>query len=57
MVTTTAAKPGASETRPNARRDVRARHDEGPTSADILPAVIDRAEEFSWMVSAENRTL
>jgi len=27
-----------------------------PTSADILHAVIERLEQFAWMVSAENRT-
>ncbi|HWS51604.1 MAG TPA: DNA starvation/stationary phase protection protein [Microbacterium sp.] len=27
-----------------------------PTSADILHAIIERLEQFAWMVSAENRT-
>ncbi|WP_309102279.1 DNA starvation/stationary phase protection protein [Microbacterium sp.] len=35
-------------------------HDEvdeaDPTSADILHAIIERLEQFAWMVSAENRT-
>jgi len=30
--------------------------DEDPTSADILHAVLERLEQLSWMVSAENRT-
>ena len=30
--------------------------EEDPTSADLLHAVIGRLEQFSWMVSAENRT-
>ena len=30
--------------------------EEDPTSADILHAVIERLEQFAWMVSAENRT-
>ena len=30
--------------------------DEDPTSADILHAVLERLEQFAWMVSAENRT-
>jgi len=30
--------------------------DEDPTSADILHAVLERIEQLSWMVSAENRT-
>jgi len=30
--------------------------DEDPTSADILHAVLERVEQLSWMVSAENRT-
>lgn len=30
--------------------------DEDPTSADILHGVIERLEQFAWMVSAENRT-
>lgn len=29
--------------------------EEDPTSADILHAVIERLEQFAWMVSAENR--
>lgn len=29
--------------------------DEDPTSADILHAVLERLEQFAWMVSAENR--
>lgn len=29
--------------------------DEDPTSADILHAVLERLEQLSWMVSAENR--
>ncbi|MFT4212111.1 MAG: DNA starvation/stationary phase protection protein [Microbacterium sp.] len=29
--------------------------DEDPTSADILHAVLERIEQLSWMVSAENR--
>jgi starvation-inducible DNA-binding protein len=37
----------------------RAVHDdvdeEDPTSADLLHAIIDRLEQLSWMVSAENR--
>jgi starvation-inducible DNA-binding protein len=35
-------------------------HDEvdeaDPTSADLLHAVIERLEQYAWMVSAENRT-
>ncbi|MDH6182125.1 starvation-inducible DNA-binding protein [Microbacteriaceae bacterium SG_E_30_P1] len=30
--------------------------DEDPTSADLLHAIIERLEQFAWMVSAENRT-
>ncbi len=30
--------------------------EEDPTSADLLHAIIARLEQFSWMVSAENRT-
>ncbi|GGA71333.1 DNA starvation/stationary phase protection protein [Pseudoclavibacter endophyticus] len=30
--------------------------EEDPTSADLLHAVIERLEQFAWMVSAENRT-
>jgi starvation-inducible DNA-binding protein len=30
--------------------------DEDPTSADLLHAVIERLEQFAWMVSAENRS-
>lgn len=30
--------------------------EEDPTSADVLHAVIERLEQFAWMVSAENRT-
>ncbi len=30
--------------------------EEDPTSADILHAVIERLEQFAWLVSAENRT-
>lgn len=30
--------------------------EEDPTTADILHAVIERLEQFAWMVSAENRT-
>lgn len=29
--------------------------DEDPTSADILHAILERLEQLSWMVSAENR--
>ncbi len=29
--------------------------DEDPTSADILHGVLERLEQLSWMVSAENR--
>ncbi|MFS0893188.1 Dps family protein [Microbacterium sp. 179-I 3D3 NHS] len=29
--------------------------EEDPTSADILHAIIERLEQFAWMVSAENR--
>lgn len=31
--------------------------DEDPTSADILHAVLEKLEQFAWMVSAENRTV
>ena len=30
--------------------------DEDPTSADILHAIIEKLEQFAWMISAENRT-
>jgi len=30
--------------------------EEDPTSADILHAIIDKLEQYAWMVSAENRT-
>lgn len=30
--------------------------EEDPTSADVLHLVIERLEQFAWMVSAENRT-
>lgn len=30
--------------------------DEDPTSADILHGVLEKLEQFAWMVSAENRT-
>jgi len=30
--------------------------EEDPTSADILHAILERIEQLSWMVSAENRT-
>jgi starvation-inducible DNA-binding protein len=30
--------------------------EEDPTSADILHAIIEKLEQFAWMVSAENRT-
>ena len=30
--------------------------EEDPTSADLLHAIIQRLEQFAWMVSAENRT-
>lgn len=30
--------------------------EQDPTSADLLHAIIARLEQFSWMVSAENRT-
>jgi len=30
--------------------------DEDPTSADLLHGVIERLEQFAWMVSAENRS-
>lgn len=38
-------------------RDVHDDVDEAdPTSADILHAIIERLEQFAWMVSAENRS-
>lgn len=30
--------------------------EEDPTSADLLHAVIEKLEQYAWMVSAENRT-
>lgn len=30
--------------------------EEDPTSADILHAILEKLEQFAWMVSAENRT-
>lgn len=30
--------------------------EEDPTSADILHGIIEKLEQFAWMVSAENRT-
>lgn len=30
--------------------------EEDPTSADLLHQIIERLEQFAWMVSAENRT-
>ena len=30
--------------------------EEDPTSADVLHAIIERLEQFAWLVSAENRT-
>lgn len=30
--------------------------EEDPTSADLLHAIIEKLEQFAWMVSAENRT-
>lgn len=30
--------------------------EEDPTSADILHAIIEKLEQFAWMISAENRT-
>jgi len=30
--------------------------EEDPTTADLLHAIIERLEQFAWMVSAENRT-
>ncbi|MFF3025860.1 MULTISPECIES: DNA starvation/stationary phase protection protein [unclassified Microbacterium] len=30
--------------------------EEDPTSADMLHAILERVEQLSWMVSAENRT-
>ncbi len=29
--------------------------EEDPTSADLLHAIIEKLEQFAWMVSAENR--
>jgi starvation-inducible DNA-binding protein len=38
-------------------RDVHDQVDEeDPTSSDILHAIIEKLEQFAWMVSAENRT-
>ena len=38
-------------------RDVHDQVDEeDPTSADILHAIIEKLEQFAWMISAENRT-
>ena len=41
-------------------RTMRTVHDdvdeEDPTSADLLHAIIERLEQYAWMVSAENRT-
>jgi starvation-inducible DNA-binding protein len=38
-------------------RDVHDEVDEAdPTSADILHAIIEKLEQYAWMVSAENRT-
>jgi starvation-inducible DNA-binding protein len=38
-------------------RDVHDDVDEAdPTSADLLHAIIERLEQYAWMVSAENRT-
>lgn len=38
-------------------RDVHDQVDEeDPTSADILHGIIEKLEQFAWMVSAENRT-
>lgn len=41
-------------------RTMRSVHDDvdeaDPTSADLLHAIIERLEQFAWMVSAENRT-
>ena len=30
--------------------------DEDPTTADILHAILERLEQFAWMIDAENRT-
>ena len=30
--------------------------EEDPTSADILHEIIEKLEQFAWMISAENRT-
>ena len=30
--------------------------EEDPTTADILHAIIEKLEQFAWMVSAENRS-
>jgi starvation-inducible DNA-binding protein len=30
--------------------------EEDPTSADVLHAIIEKLEQYAWMVSAENRT-
>lgn len=30
--------------------------EEDPTTADILHAIIEKVEQFAWMISAENRT-
>ena len=44
----------------NAVGTIRDVHDEvdeeDPTSADILHAIIEKLEQYAWMVSAENRT-
>ena len=44
----------------NAVGTIRGVHDEvdeeDPTSADILHAIIEKLEQYAWMVSAENRT-
>jgi starvation-inducible DNA-binding protein len=38
-------------------RDVHDQVDEeDPTSADVLHAIIEKLEQFAWMVSAESRT-
>ena len=29
--------------------------DEDPTSADLLHAILEKLEQYAWMVSAENR--
>ncbi len=31
--------------------------EDDPTSADILHGIIERLEQFAWMVGAENRTV